>query len=191
LRLTPCRLHASGVSTIVNLRGTNGSGKSTAVRQLMDLVGVAEELKRDGKVWAYRLQNKVSVLGRYETACGGAEALTFKQIAAGVSELAEQDDVMFEGFLWGTVFKSSHEFAKTTQHKVIFALLDTPVELCVERTIARRHAAGNSAPFDSANLREKWDRTRRQHLRLRDAGHDCRDLRHDDAVAMILAWLGR
>ncbi len=116
------------MSVIVNVRGTNGSGKSTAVTRYMEVIRVEEELKQGGgKTWAYRLRNGVSVLGRYTTACGGCDTVkTFADLKAGVTELASFGPVLFEGVLWSTCFTPSVELAQSLpQHHFIFAMIDT------------------------------------------------------------------
>src|SRR5712664_2403301 len=133
------------MSVIVNIRGTNGSGKSTAVTRYTESVGVAEELKENSRTWAYRLQNGVFVLGRYTTACGGCDTIkTFAELKAAVTELASHGPVLFEGVLWSTCFKPSVELAQSLpKHHLIFAMLDTPADECLRRVLARRKQAGN------------------------------------------------
>lgn len=180
------------MSTILNIRGTNGSGKSSVVRQLMEHFGVEADVAKPGtkRVWAYQLRNRMYVLGRYETACGGADTVSsFAKIKQQVSILAGHGDVVFEGVLWSGVFKSSDEFAHNSPHHVIFATLDTPAEVCIERVVARRKLAGNSKPFDPENLLAKHKSVVRAQEQLVKAGHDARILPHEEPLQTILRWL--
>jgi len=179
------------VSTILNIRGTNGSGKSTVVRQLMSHFGLEAEVAKPGTnlVWAYQLRNGMYVLGRYETACGGADTVSsFAKIRTQVGILAQRGDVAFEGFLWSGIFKSSDEFARTTPHHVIFAMLDTPTDLCIQRVIERRRLVANSKPFNPENLLAKHRAVLRAQEQLRRAGHDVRVLPYEEPLETILRW---
>lgn len=179
------------MSVIVNVRGTNGSGKSTAVTRYMDVIRVEEELKQGGgKTWAYRLRNGVSVLGRYTTACGGCDTVkTFADLKAGVTELASHGPVLFEGVLWSTCFTPSVELAQSLpQHHFIFAMIDTPADECLRRVLARRKQAGNEKPFDQTKQQKKHVTIAGIQRRLTAAGYDARILPHANAFATIEEW---
>jgi hypothetical protein len=179
------------MSVIVNIRGTNGSGKSTAVTRYMEVIRVEEELKQGGKTWAYRLCNGVFVLGRYTTACGGCDTVkTFADVKAGVTELASLGAVIFEGVLWSTCFKPSVELAQSLpQHHFIFAMMDTPADACLRRVLARRKQAGNEKPFDPTKQQKKHVTIARIQRRLEAAGFDARILPHANAFSTIEEWL--
>jgi hypothetical protein len=179
---------------VLNLRGTGGSGKSSAVRSLMDCHGIAQELKhaRTGKTIAYRLRSGVVVVGRYQSACGGCDALsTFAEVADYVRHYSESAPVVFEGFLWSGIFKSSHNLAEglSGTRRVIFATLDTPLDVCVERVKQRRAAAGNLKPFDPRNIASKYWSVIKAHIKLERAGWDTRLLPHSDTLPTMLRWL--
>jgi hypothetical protein len=180
------------MSVIVNLRGTNGSGKSTAVTCYMEVKRVEEELKRSGKIWAYRLRNGIFVLGRYTTACGGCDTIkTFADVKAGVTELASLGPVIFEGVLWSTCFKPSVELAQSLpQHHFIFAMLDTPIDECLRRVLARRKQAGNQKPFDPTKQQKKHATIARVQGRLGAAGFDTRNLPNANSFTTIEEWFG-
>jgi len=188
------------MSTIINLRGTNASGKSTAVRSVMDYYGVAEELVHpvNGKIIGYILNNNWAVLGRYETDCGGCDTLPgFDAIRKLVHQCLPMiaGGVLFEGVLWSTVFKSTAELiAELPQHKFILATLDTPVETCVARLRHRNEAkaARERKPVkysNDAGLRSKHDGIYRTHLKLKQAGFDARWVDHKNAPAQLLTWI--
>jgi hypothetical protein len=180
------------MSTILNIRGTSGSGKSAVVRQLMDHFGVQAEIAKPStqRVWAYVLRNGMHVLGRYETACGGADTVaSFGKIRTQLNILARRGNVVFEGLLWSGVFKSSDDFARSVPHRVIFALLDTPPDLCVSRVLARRRTAGNAKPFDARRTLDKHRSVLSTQDRLLKAGHDARILPHEEPLNTILHWL--
>lgn len=188
------------MSLILNIRGTNGSGKSTLVRSLMSHLGVVAELEEpSGKVWGYELNHNVRVLGRYETACGGVDAIKeerkpgqqgFHNTRKGIALLASLGHVVFEGVLWSTVFKSSDLVARELpQHHFIFAMLDTPAEECVRRVQARRLEKGNTKPFNPAELLSKVEQIGRRHNDLTRAGWDTRLIPWQNALPTVLSWL--
>lgn len=197
------------MSTILNIRGTNGSGKSSLVRQLMQHLGTNDLFKFDGKPAGYRFTRpdgqRIFVLGKYTTACGGLDStFSYKNAADDVilciDLLAEKGDVICEG----VVAMSSYGFARlsnlaTSQeqkgNQVIFALLDTPLEVCIQRTQARRAAKAalngkEPKPFNPENLSAKWHSTHKDQRRLAGAGYDCRTLPYQDPLPTLLQWLG-
>ena len=197
------------MSTIVNIRGTNGSGKSSLVCQLMEYLGTSDPFKFDGKPAGYRFTRpdgqRIFVLGKYTTACGGLDSsFSYKGAADDVilclDLLAEKGDVVCEG----VIAMSSYGFARlsnlaTSQEQkgnhVIFALLDTPLEVCIQRTEARRaEKAAKSGkvakPFNPDNLIDKFHSTHKDQKRLADAGYDCRMLSYQDPLPTLLQWLG-
>jgi hypothetical protein len=186
------------MSTIINLRGTNASGKSTAVRAVMEYYGVAEEhtYEDGGKVIGYKLNNGLNIVGRYQSDCGGCDSLDdFDEIKSLVRSMAVDGPVLFEGVLWSTVFKSTAEFATANpSHQFIFATLDTPVEECVARLRHRNEAKaareGKPVKYSSADgLRSKHATILRAHSKLLAAGLDARMVDHHNAVATLLTWL--
>jgi hypothetical protein len=182
------------MNTVLNLRGSNGSGKSSAVRSFIQYVGVAETLNhpRTRKTCGYRLNSGVVVIGRYETACGGCDTIhSFAEIADAVIRHSRNNSVLFEGFLWSGIFKSSHELAQRLQGQanVIFATMNTPLATCISRTARRRNAAGNHKPFDPTNLIAKHRSVIKAHVKLELAGWDTRLVCHQNPLASISQWL--
>jgi len=53
------------MATIINLRGTSGSGKSYVVWHLMNEFGVKSVIKKGDKVVGYRLNQDIMIVGRY------------------------------------------------------------------------------------------------------------------------------
>src|SRR5882724_1628876 len=105
--------------TILNLRGTHGSGKTTIVRQLMGRYK-AEPLQgpEDRKPQGYHMKTTfgdIRVVGSYETACGGCDAIQpYDLIWPRVVNYAEVGHVVFEGALisscLGAIFEASKQY---------------------------------------------------------------------------------
>lgn len=149
---------------IINIRGTHGSGKSTIIRNLMDRYNARPESyltmksgkqKPRGYVMTI-FSRKVYVVGSYETACGGCDAIQpYDLIWPQVVEYAQQGNVLFEGALvsssYGSIGRNSEVYGDT----FVFAFLDTPLDVCLDRIKARRLAKGNLKPVDPKNTEHK------------------------------------
>jgi len=178
---------------IINLRSTNGGGKTFAVKSLIKYMqGIP--MFRDGKIWAYNLQNRVFVLGRYETPTGGCDGIrTQEEIYAGIRELAKLGSVVFEGVLISCMYGKYRELEDKLKptHNWIWACLDTPLEKCIEQTLKRRAEKGNTKPFDpEKSLTGKFRGVITTRATLEKEGRDVRTLNHQFTLASLLDWLG-
>jgi len=180
------------MSTLLNIRGTNGSGKSTVVRDLMLRQGIVSSIKNEkGKTWAYELGEKIFVLGRYETACGGLDTYKdFAQTRTAIRSLLPLGHIVMEGVLWSTVFKQSDEVAREfPQHHCIWAMLDTPAEICLRRVKARQEEKGKVKDIDEALLIDKIEQITRRQAALKDEGWDTRILPWTNPFPVVCEWL--
>jgi hypothetical protein len=141
---------------LINLRGTSGSGKSTAVLGLLaqcphkPIYGALGRLPE-----AYALcARQVFIIGPYTSYCGGCDRiLPFALIPKLIEKYAEQRHVVFEGLLISTCYGVIGQLMETRESVVMF--LDTPLDVCIERVEARRRAAGNFRPFNPMLLTQK------------------------------------
>jgi hypothetical protein len=190
--------------TIVNLRGTSGAGKSTVVHTL--LKNYPHEVvqytgKRGTKPLVYRvgvggLERSLFVFGAYHTQCGGCDGIT--DYAEVVPELlrmyAPQGEVLFEGLLisggFGRVGEGMVVAAKAFAHEAIFALLDTPLALSLERIAARRAAKGKLEPLNPLNTEMKYKAAHASHAKLLREGHDARLISHKTPFRSTMALFG-
>ncbi len=151
---------------IVNLRGPSGSGKTTAVRDFMRLAGPPVAIMgpvREGKrgplppkVEAYHLPGpNIYVMGSYENNCGGCDTIeTSDEIERRVEKYAPQGHVLFEGMLVSHVYRRWYEFSGRmleAGHEFVFASLDTPLELCIQRVYQRN----GGKPYNEQNIIDK------------------------------------
>lgn len=146
---------------MVFLRGTSGCGKSTVARHFLDnylLMNTYESSAR--KIEAYRVRlpsgKPLTVLGRYETACGGLDGVkSFELILELVAKhYREGEHMLFERLTgsdvaWGTLGPGLAEY------RCRHAFMDTPIELCIERVKRRRQEAGNFKPLNENNTRQR------------------------------------
>ena len=189
------------MSTIIVIKGTNGSGKSSVVRALMAHLGTPTPVLFDGEEAGYRCKydnHWVFILGKYKTVCGGLDAsFSYKGAAEDVllclDLLAENGHVVCEGVIAMTSYGFGRlaRFVNTQTAKgnhVIFASLDTPVELCLKRVRARRKQAQNKKLFDPEKLAEKYASVLRSQNKMQAAGYDTRILPHEEPLQTLLRW---
>jgi hypothetical protein len=189
------------MSTIVAIKGTNGSGKSTVVRALIAHLGTAAKLRFNNKEAGYRCRygaGALFVLGKYRTACGGLDA-SFSYGGAADDLLLCIDTLAGKGHVCceGVIAISSYGFDRVTRfadklkrkgHRMIFARIDTPAEVCIERVQQRRAEAGNIKPFDSDKLLDKYESVLKSQEKLQKAGYDARILPHEEPLQTLLRW---
>lgn len=146
---------------IIKIHGTSGAGKTTVVRNLMD---EATQITPQGPVKrpeAYKLdmpglRRPVYVLGPYENTCGGMDGVT--SVSAQIElihKYAELGHVIYEGLLLSTYYGSLGMAVERYGNDHVWAFLDTPIDVCIERVKARRLAAGNTKPLNERNTRER------------------------------------
>lgn len=142
---------------ILNIRGTHGSGKSTVVKGILDKYPT-EELEKTprGKPETYKvaipwLRKPLYVIGPYVTACGGCDAIQpYSRILPLVEKYAKLGHVIFEGVLISTNYGTIGEASEAYGNDFVFLVMDTPVEVCLERVTQRRLARGNTKPLNPA-----------------------------------------
>jgi hypothetical protein len=146
---------------IVNVRGTSGSGKSTITHDFMRAFPTetleGPNLRRPDKyeIKGYRLtppqlKLPIYVVGHYRTACGGCDTVsTPAEVIDRVKAAYDMGGhVLFEGLILSKSGPKGQVPINLKRYDPVYAYLDTPKEVCVERVLARRKEAGNDKPFD-------------------------------------------
>lgn len=184
---------------IVNIRGCNGSGKTTVVRRFLDKLSVQPLGGKPGRPAGYQVDASpwginapVFVVGSYENACGGADGInTQEEIADRVVKALPLGHVLVEGLLMSKSSDKGHVAPILKKHGAIFAFLDTPWDVCLERVLARRKAAGNDKPFDpDKTMRSAYEQCHRSYELLTEAGgYDVRWLDWQDPVTRVVNYL--
>lgn len=153
------------MSTIVKLHGTSGSGKSTVAKYILQQ-GIVTPHPTAYEINNTVVKGPIYVLGLYNTACGGCDTLTAGQQIHLIQHYAQLGNVFYEGLLsseyYGKLGVASEPYGKSH----VFAFLDTPIEVCIERVKARRLAAGNMKPLNETNTRDRVDRINRLKVKL-------------------------
>jgi hypothetical protein len=116
----------------------------------------------------------VAVLGHYEIACGGCDTLPNLDL---VYQLVGRFNVnnlhvLYEGIMASEDVKRAVACAHTPNVTVDFhvILLNTPVDLCIDRVKGRRAEAGNEKPLNEKNTRNRAATIIRACNRLVDSG---------------------
>lgn len=147
--------------TVINIRGTSGSGKSTVARQLMALyqpnpLRYREEGRK--QPLGYRYKRRVSedfrecnhvydlaVVGHYETDCGGADTIPDydKLMSLVMAGMDAGMDVLFEGLLFSGDVKHTtelREYAEKQGTMLHVVAMQMDLQLCVDSINLRRNA---------------------------------------------------
>lgn len=128
---------------ILNVRGTNGSGKSFLVRKLMEychvrpIYGDPEPGRLMGTIIGYRGtydDQPIYFVGPYEIMAGGADAVmarfgTLEKVCELVRQFAPHGHVVFEGFIVSGLFQRFYNLSEELGG-IVWCYLDTPLEIC-------------------------------------------------------------
>lgn len=194
---------------IVQTRGTSGSGKSTAMRSVMGLMGDWQAVHHDGRKQPLYYRScsdwpRTFVLGHYESACGGCDTIgsaravydLIKELTGRESEGVHVTDdvgaprpvVLCEGLLLSEDVKWTTKL-KEEGHDVRVIFLTTPQEQCLDQVRSRRKEAGNNKPLNEANTVNRIPVIERARRRLDEAGVSVRRASARQVPDIILTWL--
>jgi hypothetical protein len=174
---------------IIKIHGASGAGKTTAVRSLFEhamSTGILHGPK--GKIEAYNLvlpgvYKHVYVIGSYENHCGGVDTISdYRDVLTLVDHYYRLDGhVVFEGLLQSTYYGAMGEHSRQYGDNYVYAFLDTPKEVCIERVNARRLANDTRTKFNPENTRKKWDTIERLRRKLIGV-HNVKMLSHNQPM---------
>lgn len=181
---------------IIQVAGTNGSGKSTVVRAVMD-AGSARPVEEDGRVRGYAVALPgtgpfLHVVGEYgHAATGGCDTIkSVVDIYARVAEAADQGcHVLFEGIRALNQTRGPRLVAQVRVPFVVL-LLEVPLGTALRSIDARRAARGDAAfAADTRDVTNNHVRARNYAARMRDAGARVVRATRAEAPGRILAML--
>lgn len=181
---------------IVSLRGTSGSGKSTVAFTMLKNFPSDKIVGEGNKTLGYKLDassygvsNPIYILGKYETACGGCDGIPTQQMAADRAiEFNKDGHVLMEGLLASAAGPAGcMTISIQATGNAVFAILDTPVDVCIERVKQRRSARGDDRPFNPANTQAKHNQTMRAAKNLHQLGYDVRAIDHTNAYEQVMS----
>lgn len=148
---------------IINIRGTSGSGKSTLVHNLL-MQYPSRVIQRQLGDWkkpktvAHEIDfpdgQKTYAIGRYETQCGGCDAMSYKgshdDIEALVREFAKFGNVVFEGLTISSTLTRWKKVDEDFPNRFVWAFMMTPEEECLQRILSRN--GGKMPKIDAKGL---------------------------------------
>ncbi len=173
---------------IVNVRGNSGSGKTWLTREFMKvcqhpkLINEGQDIQME-----YRKKTWV-VLGRYTTACGGADTVkTQQEIVDRVERYTgKRYNVWLEGLLMSTVYGTIGTYSEKFGPRWLFVYLDTPLEVSIARIKARRVQAGNTKPLNETNTRNRDATIKRNREIVLEHGRRVIDVSYKNPLPALL-----
>lgn len=196
---------------VITIRGTMGSGKSTIVKELLSSLSAQPILHGNrirGHVCLDVFGKPLHVLGPYNKATGGCDNIgTQDEVCNLVRQWAGKGNLLFEGLLISGLFARYNALDdELAEHHFIHGFLDTPLDKCIDRVLARRAAKGNTKPFDPyRTLVPKYEAVRVSRRKFEAAGgpncecckakpcnfrkKDVQTVPHLYAVETVMTWL--
>ncbi len=171
---------------LINVRGTNGSGKSSAVRHLLDTYGKENKIEQEGwrkkgtRVVGYELPGDLVVLGNYEYfQMGGLDG--FKPYVRIWEELIPSFGKSHKYVVYESIIVSGVIGRACTlmdEFGGFFPFLDTPVEECIRRIYARQ---SEYRPINEKIITNFHKRMVNMQTNLQVRGYNVAGLRHQDS----------
>lgn len=146
---------------LINIRGTNGSGKTTIAKSLMNgqapvLMATQQVLAptkaepnrmRTREIWGTPCQYGGIILGTYQKSCGGCDEFSWKgshdgMVTAIMWGMQNYRNVIFEGLTVTSSYQRYVDlarFAKEKGHLSHWIMLTVDLEECIRRVAARNY----------------------------------------------------
>jgi len=174
---------------LINIAGTNGSGKSTVVRWLLDQAATKEPLMVEGRsipmgydLTLPKVKGIVHVMGAYEVPTGGCD--TIKNIDVAFKHLERQNGmgkhVVYEGAFVMNMTRGP-AFARALADPLYILLLTTPLAACFQAIAARRSEQGEGAFVQRKNIEGHHVRAQNYAAKMRQAGARVRRVSREEA----------
>jgi hypothetical protein len=163
------------MNLIVKLHGTSGSGKTTVARGLMKdamMAPILNSVNRKPEAYAVQrpeLTSQLYILGPYTATCGGLDSLNdVEEHMRLLRTYAQLGHVFYEGLLGSEYYGRIGKLSEDYGDRHIFAFLDTPIDVCIDRIKMRRMEAGNMKPLNESNTRGRIPKIDRLKFRLKN-----------------------
>lgn len=184
--------------TIINIRGTSGSGKSHLVRQIMARYHQRIRIMEDGRKQPimYLLNRNegrpLIVIGHYESDCGGCDTISKMEKIFDLVRRAHREgaDVIFEGLLISADVNRVAALHEEGLPLTVFAI-DLPIEECLASVNGRRRAKAErtgkeyKGDVNPKNTESKHRGVQQSMKRLEAKGVDTRWGTRDEVLAML------
>ena len=164
---------------LLSIRGTNGSSKSTIVRELLKSASKKTAIygvlgPRAPEAYGLTLKGvkkPVYVLGAYEIPTGGCDLIRpYDLILELIRKYAAKGHVIFEGVLVSSSYGRVGQLMEEWGQEAVMAFLDTPLETCIKNVEGRRKVRGDDRQFDPKNLTTKYNQIVKSKEKIAEAG---------------------
>ena len=182
--------------TLIQIRGTSGSGKSTAMRSVMGYLDnwISHYEPGRKKPLYYQLKYPVNtlVLGHYESPCGGCDTIgSAPQVFSVCRSLGTKfKHVLCEGLLLSEDTKHILAYHREVSADVKILFLVTGQAECLTKIQKRRDMNGQTKPLDPTNTVNRIQVIERARRKLTAAGIHCRRASCSQAPRIIQSWIG-
>lgn len=190
------------MKALVQIRGCNGSGKSTIPMSMLDDpdVSVVSMNKQNGKAPYITLFPTYGwiALGKYDTSCGGMDGYKnnadTKMVLDRVLAEYPRYDILMEGVIASTVYSTWLNWFKEFEEafngslpkrQIIILNLLPPVQVCLDRIQVRN----GGKPIDEKAVESKWRTVERNHYKFLEEGFT--SIRLNTAKAKKKQMLGK
>ena len=180
---------------IIKLHGVSGAGKTTAVKALIENAESNEQKSfpykfagraYEGKyhlLWLPEIEEPVYLIGNYAVNTGGVDSINdINAITSIIDVLHKKGHVVFEGLLISTYYGHLGQHSKQYGDAYIYAFLDTPEEVCVDRVMKRREAAGIVREYNPIPAKEKFRMVERVRDKVWEMDHRVFDFKHNAPI---------
>ena len=173
---------------IINIRGTNGSGKTTIVKKFLkfpnnELFGALGVKRPEAyKVSIGKSARPLFVIGSYQSATGGMDALPLsadEQVGL-LIKYHRQGHILFEGVVMSTYYGAVGDWLAAHRKEALVVFLNTPLKVCLA-SIATR--SGDAAR--TKNVESKIKSIESAHRRMIEAGIPTITVSRDEAFEKI------
>lgn len=164
---------------IINIRGTNGSGKSPVVREVMARAGSVRPIygvlgtksPESYRLRISRVVRDVVVLGPYVSDTGGCDQLgTHERLISLFDKYHPRAHIICEGVWLSDTWGRIGEYFDRCAPDVVLLFLDTPLDECLRRLDARRSAAGTTRALSATKTSRRAQYVLNVRRRVEDAG---------------------
>lgn len=192
--------------TIVKLTGTSGSGKSTIAHWMLGNlpskpIGKRPTTRKVARDEDYEITladgtlmkpRKIILLGNYDNQCGGCDGIQpYSRIVEKLQHYTSEfpnHNILMEGLLirgYGSVGAFIDTLNKR-KWKMVYATMDTPLEVCLERIKQRRAKKGVTEPLNPKNTEQKFKSGLADFKTLSERGFTCVWIDHKRPVKSVL-----
>ena len=163
---------------VIQLRGTNATGKTTAIRQFINHGTFSvKKISVGNRMIEYHwdANRRIAILGRYDQCMsGGVDGyITSKEVLGSailrILKFIQPNVLLFEGIVYGVTFQFAYDLSKILGKigcEYVGICLIPPLDVALERLNERN----GGKPVDVLSVQNKWFTANRAYGRLKAAG---------------------